>query len=341
MPPARKRLSLADVAEIAGVSISTVSKVANGASDVSDSTRERVERILDERGYISTRKRKAMSTVLTLMARDMHSPFTLEVIRGAIEAGAAAGARVVVVNYPHNPRGARWMDELTAAGTDGIIAVTSTLDQTQREALTERGIPLVTIDPENEPDESTFSIGSTNWAGSFNATEYLLQLGHTRIAMLAGLRNTMASRARISGYEAALQAASINRVPEYLLDQDFTYDAGVELGAQLLALREPPTAILAASDFQALGVLEAARQAAVRVPDELSVVGFDDLIVAQMSAPPLTTVHQPVHLMGVTAVQTLLAMSTGEAATLPRRTELATRLVVRGSTAAAPAVHSI
>ncbi|WP_353808651.1 LacI family DNA-binding transcriptional regulator [Agromyces sp. SYSU T00194] len=332
--PRAKRLSLADVATIAGVSISTVSKVANGGADVSDATRERVQRVLDENGYVSTRKRRSLSTVITLIARDMHSPFTLEVIRGAMETSAAAGARLMIAPYPEPRPTARWVDELAAAGTNGLLAVTSRLDREHRAMLADRGIELVAVDPVDQPDDKLVSIGSTNWSGAYTATQHLLELGHRRIALLGGLPDILAGQARISGFEAAIRAAGVDLDPEYHLDQDFTFDSGIELGSRLLALPEPPTGIIAASDFQALGVVEAARRVGVRVPDQLSVIGFDDLIVAQMSSPPLTTVHQPIFLMGSQAVQQVLALLSGDRDTVPPRTELATRLIVRASTAA-------
>lgn len=332
-PSGSKRMSLADVAKIAGVSISTVSKVANGATDVSDSTRERVSRIMEERGYVSKRRRQSLSTVITVMARDMYSPFTLAVIRGAVDSAASIGARIAVAPYPEGPSGGnRWLDELVTSGTGGLIAVTSTLDAAQREAIHERGIPLIAIDPVDPPDDRTYSVGSTNWAGAFNATEHVLSLGHRRIAMLGGLLETMAGRARVSGYHAALDAAGVPADSREVLARDFTFDAGVELGTELLSRSHRPTAVIAASDFQALGVIEAARQLGLRVPEDVSIVGFDDLIVSQMSSPPLTTVHQPVDVMGAVAVQNLSALISGEAITVPRHTELATRLVVRKST---------
>lgn len=328
-----KRLSLADVAAVAGVSISTVSKVANGAPDVSDSTRARVEHILNERGYVSTRKRRAAATTITLMARDMYSPFTLEVIRGAVEATAADGADLVLAPYPEDDDGQGWIDRIASSARGGLIAVTSTLPATDRDALATRGIPLVVVDSVEDPDERTVSVGATNWAGSYNATEHLLQLGHQRIALLGGLKVTMASRARISGYQAAMQMAGAQVRSDYLLDRDFTFDSGIELADELFALDVPPTAILAASDFQALGVIEAARRRGLRVPEDLSVVGFDDLIVSQMSAPPLTTVHQPIDLMGAMAVRALLSRTSGSELDRVTHAELATHLVIRSSTA--------
>ncbi|ACQ78458.1 transcriptional regulator, LacI family [Beutenbergia cavernae DSM 12333] len=331
----RKKPSLAEVAEIAGVSISTVSKVANGSVDVSDVTRERVERILSERGYVATKKRRGSLMPVAILARDMHSPYTLDVIRGAVDAAGPVQVDVTVARHPDDAADLRWIDEIHAAGRRGIIAITSMLDEAQRARVAHHGLALVVIDAVNNPDEATFSVGATNWAGGLGATEHLLDLGHRDVAMLSGLPQTMASRARVSGYRAALNGFEGDHAPARVLPGDFTYDSGLELGAQLLAGKARPTAIFAASDFQALGVLEAARRAGLRVPEDLSVVGFDDLIMAQMSSPQLTSVRQPLEQMGATAVETIVALL-GGATGRPHHTELATRLVVRGSTAPPP-----
>lgn len=329
----RKKPSLADVATIAGVSISTVSKVANGGADVSDATRERVERILKERGYVATRKRKGSLTPVTILARDMHSPYTLDVFRGALDAAAEAQIDVGIARHPDSPGDLRWIDEIAAAGRRGIIAITSTLDAAERARIARHGLPLVVIDALNKPDEKTYSIGSTNWAGGLAAAEHLLELGHREIVMLCGYERAHASQARSSGFRAALNAAGVRHGAESVVAGDFTYDSGLEIASEVLARTERPTAILAASDFQALGAIEAARRAGLRVPEDLSVVGFDDLIIAQISSPPLTTVRQPIKQMGAAAVETIVALIAGSTGR-PHHTELATSLVVRASTAA-------
>lgn len=329
----RKKPSLAEVARIAGVSISTVSKVANGGVDVSDATRERVERILAERGYVATRKRRGSLIPVELITRDMYNPLTLDVLRGIIDAAASTGLDISVSRYPDNAPDHRWIDEIHAAGRRGVIALTSILDDDERARFRSHGLEVVAIDPLNRPDESTTSVGATNWAGGLQATEHLSGLGHTKIAMLTGFPEAMASRARVSGFRAAMGTAGIELDESMVLDGDFTYDSGLELGTELLRRSDRPTAVFAASDLPALGVIEAARRLGLRVPEDLSVVGFDDLIMAQVSAPPLTTVRQPLDQMGAVAVQMIAALIADGPPDHALHTELATRLVVRGSTA--------
>jgi LacI family transcriptional regulator len=165
-----------------------------------------------------------------------------------------------------------------------------------------------------------------------SATEHLLRLGHRRIGFIAGPRQLLCSRARLDGYRAGLDAAGVELRPEYVRPGNFYHEAGFEGGAALLDLPEPPTAIFASSDQMALGVYEAVRLRGLRVPDDISVVGFDDLPEARWSSPPLTTVRQPLAEMGLLAARTVLRLARGEELESPR-IELATELVVRDSTA--------
>jgi LacI family transcriptional regulator len=176
------------------------------------------------------------------------------------------------------------------------------------------------------------TIGATNWAGGLSATEHLLSLGHRRIGFIAGPRRLLCSRARLDGYRAGLEAAGVAVADELLYQGDFYHESGFAGGSALLELADPPTAIFAASDQMAFGVYEAVRRRGLRVPDDVSVVGFDDLPEDRWSSPPLTTVRQPLTEMGALAARTVLRLAQGEAIESPR-VELATELVVRDSTA--------
>jgi LacI family transcriptional regulator len=175
------------------------------------------------------------------------------------------------------------------------------------------------------------TIGTTNWAGGLSATEHLISLGHRRIAIISGPPRLQCSRARLDGYRTALDAAGIGPDDTLVYQGDFYHESGFAGGQKCLALDQPPTAIFASSDQMAYGVYEAVRQQGLRVPADVSIVGFDDLPEARWSSPPLTTVRQPLSEMGVLAARTLLRLVRGEEIeTL--RFELATQLVVREST---------
>jgi DNA-binding LacI/PurR family transcriptional regulator len=213
-----------------------------------------------------------------------------------------------------------------------VIAVFSELTVQQQSQLSTRSIPLVVLDPTGEPLHETPSVGATNWSGGLAATRHLLDLGHRRIAMISGPTQWPCCRARLDGYRAAMDGAGVPVDPDLTPVSILYVEGGLRDGAALLRLPEPPTAIFCANDLQALGVYEAARRAGVRIPDDLSVVGFDDLSFTQWSGPPMTTVRQPLVQMGATAARLVVALAGGEQPE-QRRLELATSLIVRESTA--------
>lgn len=337
---AGKRPTLAMVADAAGVSLPTASKVLNGRGDVSATTRARVEEVLREFGYVPQAGRRviAPARVVDLVFDDLVSPYSLELLRGVTEAGAEAGVDVVVTRLPDaEHRGPltpenTWAQRLKSSGREGLIVVTSELSLAQVEGFARAGLALVVIDPLNLPRVEVTSVGATNWMGGVAATEHLLGLGHRRIGFAGGPVQASCSQARLGGYRAALDSGGVRPDPELVLHGAFHYRDGLEMGTKLLELPDPPTAVFAASDATALGVMEAIRRRGLRVPDDLSVVGFDDTVMASVATPALTTIRQPLEDMGRVALRTLLRLIAGE--TLDsHHVELATNLVVRGSTA--------
>ena len=330
-----RRTTLATIAAEAGVSLPTVSKVVNGRPDVAPGTRARVERLLDEHHYArGGPRRHRRSGLVDLVFNGLDSPWAVEILRGVEEWGAVHETGVAVSSVRHgNARPASWTSALASHDTDGVILVTSELTGSQLGQLRSAGIPLVVVDPVNPPPAELASVGATNWAGGLAATDHLLGLGHRRIGAVAGPGDYLCSRARIDGYRSALERADARFDPALVRHGDFQHEGGFMLGGELLSLRERPTAIFAGSDQQAFGVYEAARQRGLRIPQDLSVVGFDDLPVARWVSPPLTTVRQPLAEMGRAAAQMLGELIEG----LPLRStrlELSTELIVRESTAA-------
>jgi LacI family transcriptional regulator len=177
------------------------------------------------------------------------------------------------------------------------------------------------------------SVGATNFAGGLAAGRHLLGLGHRRVAYVGGTPSAACNQARVGGLRAALEAEGLELPPGYVTTGVFDYASGFAGGSAVLDLAERPTAVFAGSDEVALGVIEAARVRGLRVPQDLSVVGFDDTQLARMASPPLTTVRQPLSEMGGVALRTALRLAAGETIE-SHHVELATRLVVRGSTAA-------
>lgn len=327
------RSTLASIATAAGVSLPTVSKVLNGKTDVAPATRDRVLALLAEYDYVPLVRRGAEpeSPLVDVVFTALDSPWAVEILRGVTE----SGLEVVVDSLSARaarPSGADWVQSLIAGGRRGAIVVTSRLTAADQRRLGRSRLPVVVIDPIDLPGPEVPSVGATNWAGGMAATEHLVELGHRRIAVIGGPEAFLCSRARIDGYRAVLDRAGIPADPALVRHGNFHHDGGYECARELLALPDPPTAVFAGSDEQAFGVLEAARQAGLSVPGDLSVVGFDDLPMARWSSPPLTTVRQPLADMGRMAGRMLLELI-NDNDLASQRVELATHLVPRASTA--------
>ncbi|MGY1618250.1 substrate-binding domain-containing protein [Geodermatophilus sp. SYSU D00691] len=343
------RATLATVAAAAGVSVATVSKVLNGRSDVAPATRGLVQNLLVEYDYVGRAAdsvRRAVPTVRPTVelvyAGDGLNAYSTEVLQGVLGAAGAMGVAVVVsIRTPgqrrsESGRPAAWAGELAAAGRRAVIAVVDELTTADLTALSRARLPLVVIDPVNLPHADVPSVGSTNFTGGLSATQHLLDLGHRRIAYVGGPVTSACNQARLHGYRAAMDAAGAPVPPEYVRFGDFRHADGLAQGGALLDLPEPPTAVFAGADETAVGVLEAARARGLRIPEDLSVVGFDDTEVARLSSPALTTVRQPLQEMGTVALRTALQLADGQPIA-SHHVELATELVVRQSAAPAPA----
>ncbi|MWA15191.1 LacI family DNA-binding transcriptional regulator [Streptomyces sp. BA2] len=334
-PDGPAKVTITEIAREAGVSVPTVSRVVNGRSDVSPATRARVEDLLHRHRY--QRRPPApgdRAALLDLVFNDLDSPWAVEIIRGVEEVAHEAEVGTVV-SAIHDRAGAarQWMTNLRARASDGVILVTSVLEPGLHDELRRLGVPLVVIDPAGSPATEAPTVGATNWAGGMAATEHLLGLGHRRIGFIEGPPRLLCSRARLDGYRAALDVAGVPVDDELIVPGDFYHASGFTGCNQLLDLADPPTAVFASSDQMALGAIEALRRRGLRVPEDMSVVGFDDLPEVRWSAPPLTTVRQPLSDMGKLAARAVLDLARSVAPASPR-VELATELVVRASTAA-------
>ncbi|GAA2086269.1 LacI family DNA-binding transcriptional regulator [Kitasatospora saccharophila] len=328
--------TLSEIARAAGVSAPTVSKVLNGRADVAPATRAKVEEILRRTGYQRRRTAAPPSRLLDLVFHQLDSAWAMEVIRGVENVARDEGLSVVLSESAGRlTPGQTWVDGVLARRPAGVVLVLSELDAAQRDQLTSRDIPFVVLDPAGDPAEGVPAVGTGNWQGGLAATRHLLDLGHRRIGMISGPSGMMCSRARVDGYRTALGTARLPVDPELILEGNFHHEAGYAAARTLLTRPDRPTAIFAGNDLQALGVYEAARELGLRVPEDLSVVGFDDLPLARWVGPPLTTVRQPLVEMAETAARLAIGLGRGEQPTATR-VDLATSLVVRASTAPPP-----
>jgi DNA-binding LacI/PurR family transcriptional regulator len=327
-------MTISKIALEAGVSVPTVSKVLNGRADVAPATRARVETLIDKHGYQRRRgNRSTHARMVDLVFHELDSPWAVEIIRGVerVAREERLGVLLSECGGAHTPR-QEWLEGVLARKPDGVIMVFSDLDPSQRRQLQARNIPCVVVDANGEPTSDVPAIGSTNYSGGLAATRHLLDLGHRRIAAIGGPEKVWCSRARIDGYRAALEDAGIPVEPDLICHGDYHVESGYELGLELLQVESRPTAIFAGSDMQALGLYRAARELGLRIPEDLSVVGYDDLPVAEWIGPALTTIRQPLIEMADQATRLVLSLARGER---PPSThiDLATSLVVRQSTA--------
>ncbi|HEX6473023.1 MAG TPA: LacI family DNA-binding transcriptional regulator [Streptosporangiaceae bacterium] len=328
----RREMTVARIARLAGVSPPTVSRVINGQAGVALRTRQRVEAVIREHGYQRPEGSDSLA-IIELVFHALESLWALEIMQGVERVAREHELAVVLTEMQGRlTPGKAWTEQVLARRPTGVIAVFSELTVQQQSQLSTRSIPLVVLDPTGEPLHETPSVGATNWNGGLAATRHLLDLGHRRIAMVCGPTQWPCCRARLDGYRAAMDAAGVPVDPELVRISTLYVEGGLRDGAELLALPDPPTAVFTANDLQALGVYEAARRAGVRIPDDLSVVGFDDLSFTQWTGPPMTTVRQPLVQMGATAAELVVTLAAGEEPA-QLRTELATTLIVRGSTA--------
>ena len=333
------KITLSQIADDAGVSVPTVSKVLNGRDDVADATRARVQRAIRSLGYESPQQRRATThgpALVDLVIDRLNSAYSVEVMRGIVDVAGIEDVEIVISTVSskqtRSADSARWAHRLRSAGRRGLILVTSEIDQGQLEEFRSHGISVVLIDPLSSQQDDVATIGATNWAGGRAAVDHLLSLGHRRIAFLGGPADADCNRARLHGFHAALADAGIEADPTLIRNGAFDSDTGVVGLSALLAAGAQPTAIFAASDSIALGVIAEAHRRGISVPDDLSVVGFDGTQLVDQTIPRLTSVAQPLFEMGATALRTVLRLSRGEQID-SAHVELATRLVVRDSTA--------
>ena len=331
------RVTIREIADLAGVSIATVSRVVNGHSDVSDETRELVSTVVREHGYATNRSARGLSAGRTglvgVLVPLVYPVYFSAILSGAAEALYEHELRLVLSPTQHeHDREVSLLDRLMHGMTDGALIVLPEESSDELARLLEQGYRFVVVDPLAPLDERIPSVSAAHAAGADQAMQHLLGLGHGRIAAITGPRGWVATEDRRRGYLAALAAAGIVPDPALEVESNFEIAGGLEAAGALLDLREPPTAIFAFNDNLAIGVIQAARARGLRVPEDVSVVGFDDVEHATIVSPALTTVRQPLAEMGRTAVS-LLTRLLARQRVETLRIELGTRLVVRESTA--------
>jgi LacI family transcriptional regulator len=331
------RATIREIAELAGVSIATVSRVVNGREDVSPETRELVQRVVRERGYTANRNARGLSAgktgLIGATVPMLHHAYFSYILAGAAEGLYEQDMRLVLSPTMHeHHREVSLLERLMHGTTDGAVIILPEESSDELEGLLNHGYRFVVIDPLLPLNERIPAVSAAHAAGADQAMKHLLSLGHTRIAAITGPRGWKATEDRRRGYYAALAAAGIMPDPELEVESNFELGGGVVAGEKLLALPKPPTAIFCFNDNMAVGAMQAARARGVGIPEDLSIVGFDDLEEAEIVTPALTTIRQPLAEMGRIAVSLLMRLLDNQRLEA-LHVELGTRLVVRDSTA--------
>jgi LacI family transcriptional regulator len=336
--PPRPPRTIQDVADLAGVSIATVSRVLNGRPDVSAGTRRNVLRVVREHGFSKNRAAGGLSggrtSLIGVAVPEVESTYFAGILSGAAEALYERDMRVVLCPTRHeHAREVVLLDRLMHGTTDGALLVLPYESEDELETLLHHGYPFVVVEPRTPLGGDIACVTATHYAGAVLATKHLLELGHRHIGAIKGPDDQLASQERLNGFRSTLATAGIVPDPALEIGSNFKFEGGEAAAAKLLDLPSPPTAIFAFNDEVAIGAMITARARGLRVPEDISIIGFDDALPARFATPALTTVRQPLAELGRTAVS-LLSRLINKQRVEVLRVELHTKLILRESTAA-------
>lgn len=331
-------VTIVDVAREAGVSYATVSRVINHADYVKPETRERVTAALNRLGYVGNRQARTLrggrTYTIGLLVRGLDTGYIGEIVRG-IDRELVEHHYDLMLYTTHwrqhnkTTSEATYVETLTRGMVDGLLLVLPRTPENYLEWLRERHFPYVLIDHQGI-DSVGPAVGATNRQGGHDATHYLLELGHRRIGFITGDMQLGCAHDRLQGYKEALQEQGIAFDEQWVVEGDFLQPSGYAGATTLLGRQQRPTAIVVSNDVMAFGVMEAVRDHGLRIPEDISIIGFDDIPQAASVHPPLTTIRQPLEEMGRVAAQLLLEIIEND--NQPgKHIALPTQLIVRHS----------
>lgn len=331
--------TIKDVARQAGVSTATVSRVLNGLDVVSEATRLRVEQAIADLGYqynaLARGLKKAQSGLIGHIVPSIAGPVAPVLARALEDQAQRFGFNVILCNSFDNVEKERAnINVLLERRVDGIV-FSAPIQHENVRMVQDRGVPVVIIERRAETSGFYF-VEPDNFKGAYDAITYLIGLGHTRIAMIIGPPSAVISRHRLDGYTRALSDAGLSASADLMAEGKYTRASGYEAMQKFLSLNPRPTAVFAGNDAMAIGAMQAAAHAGLRIPDDISVVGFDDTY-AELTIPQLTTVHQPLNEIGTLAAKIVEAQIRGAADEYPLENVLPCHLMERESCGPAPA----
>ncbi|MGC8971395.1 MAG: LacI family DNA-binding transcriptional regulator [bacterium] len=324
-----KRANIQEVAKLAGVSPSTVSRALNNHPGISERTRQRIIEVAKKLHYKPNYRGQILTTRSTknigLLITDITNPFFPELVRGAEEKASEAGYTILLGNTSESEeKETNYLDFFSRGPVDGVIISASRISNEHIINLAEEGLPIVVINRILEhPKISYVSVDMEK--GGYLATKYLVNLGHSRIAFINGPSLSEAAKRRLSGYKKALIESRIRYNPNLVSFNTPTAESGYREAVKLLYTKDPPSAIFTYNDLMAFGVIKAAKELSIKIPEELSIIGFDNIFFSNFTDPPLTTVKQPKEELGRKAVELLLKLMKGERQNLVLEPELIIR----------------
>lgn len=329
------KVTIKEIAKRSGVSRSTVSRVISNHPNVDEETRQKVKKVMEELNYRPSRLAqglvKGKINVVGLIIGDIRNPFYSELTRAIEDILNAEGYMVVLCDSDYNPQKEElYLRTAEELGFAGVIMTSAMETKELLQTLQSLSCPVVLLNRYLRAFE-TDVVSFDNYNGGYIAAEHLIKLGHRRIAILAGPNNSTSSKDRLRGYSDALRDYGLEYKEGEVTYGDLRWATGYEFGLHLLRRQERPTAVFAGNDLMALGIIQAYLDNGLKVPDDLSVVGFDDIPAAYMGAVKLTTVRQPQYEMGVEAAKLMLERIKG-IPHAPKRIIFDAKLVIREST---------
>ncbi|MBK8023092.1 MAG: LacI family DNA-binding transcriptional regulator [Chloroflexi bacterium] len=331
----KHRATIKDVARASGLSSATVSRVLSGYEFVKDSTRSRVMEAVEQLGYVASLPARSLaggrSRMIGLLVPNLDVGYVGTITQGVDKALSESNCDLVLYTSHHQLSKETYYVNAIANGiTEGLLLIAPQFPSAYLDMLRERDFPYVIID-QADPTENSGVVEATNYQGAYEATQYLCKLGHTRIAFIKGSLNVWSAVERLRGYQAALADCGIPSRTELILDGDYQQQGAYEATKHVLAnVDPPPTALFASNDISAFGAMDAAREHGFTIPDDISIIGFDDIPQASLVYPKLTTVRQPLEQMGQVAAEMLMERIEDRSRP-PQRITLATHLVIRDS----------
>jgi len=334
-PKKRRGVTIVDVARASGVSYTTVSRVLSGYEFVSETARTSVMKAVEDLGYVANLQARSLkggrSQIIGLLVPNLDNGYVGTITQGIDQELARANYDLMLyTSHRHPGKESFYVNAIVNGLTDGLLLIAPLIPKTYLNELREHNYPYVLIDQTDDSENSTV-VESTNWQGAYDATRYLIQLGHTRIAFIQGSSAVRSAIDRLQGYKAALADHDIFLREDLVIDGDYQQQTGYQTTKRLLqSVSLRPTAIFASNDLAAFGAMDAARECGLSIPDDISIIGFDDIPQASFVYPKLTTVRQPLEQMGQIAVKMLLEQIEDQSRP-PQRVALATQLVIRDS----------